>query len=211
MKTMSDFLAAIARAPIVPVLTVETVEEAAPLADALMRGGLTTLEVTLRTPAALEALTEMKSAAPDLLVGAGTILSEGDIDAAMKAGADFLVTPGLSPSLAAAVIEQDTVTLPGVSTASEAMTRFDEGFAFLKFFPAEAAGGVPFLKSLAGPLSHLDFMPTGGITAALAKTYLSLPNVPAIGGSWMAPTADVEARAWDKITYSATAALAALE
>ena len=205
---MTALRSALHRAPVVPVLTVQDAETAGPLAEALARGGLTAIEVTLRTPAALDAIKEMKRAAPSLLVGAGTILSEGDVDAAAKAGADFLVTPGLSPALASALIERDLIALPGVSTASEAMARFEEGFALLKFFPAEAAGGLAFLKALNGPLPHLDFMPTGGITPQSAPDYLAMPNVLAVGGSWIASGSDIAKSDWVAIEDKAHAAAA---
>ncbi len=191
MISMATFRNALGGAPIVPVLTVEAVAHAAPLAAALKAGGLSSAEVTLRTGAALEVISEMKRAEPSLLIGAGTILSEGDVDAALKAGADFLVTPGAGPDLLSALSEHDGVILPGVSTASEAMARFEAGFGVLKFFPAEAAGGVDFLKSLAGPLPHIDFMPTGGVKPHNAGDYLRLPNVIAAGGTWIASPADM--------------------
>lgn len=194
------------KAPIVPVITIDRPEDAVPMAKALAAGGLEAIEITLRTPAALEALTLMKEAAPQLLVGAGTIRSEGDVDAALLAGADFLVSPGTSPSLIAALLERDTVSLPGVATATEAMTRFDEGFDVLKLFPAVATGGISLLKSLAGPLPHIDFMPTGGVSPTNAADFLALPNVVAVGGSWITPKDKVESGDWAAITELARAA-----
>ena len=144
MIEMAAFRQALHGAPIVPVLTITEVAHAAPLAQALLQGGLRSAEVTLRTPVALEVITEMKASAPDLIVGAGTICSEGDVDAALKAGADFLVSPGAGPDLLRALVQHNGVVLPGVSSASEAMARFEEGFGVLKFVPAEAAGGAPF-------------------------------------------------------------------
>jgi 2-dehydro-3-deoxyphosphogluconate aldolase/(4S)-4-hydroxy-2-oxoglutarate aldolase len=196
MINLATFREALHGAPIVPVLTVTSVEHAAPLAATLLAGGLRSAEVTLRTPVALEVITEMKNAAPDLLVGAGTIVSEGDVDAALKAGADFLVSPGAGPELLKALAYHDGVILPGVATASEAMTRFEEGYGVQKFFPAEAAGGANFLKSLAGPLPHIDFMPTGGVKPHNAMDYLNLPNVIAAGGTWIASPAEMEAGDW---------------
>ena len=196
MINLATFREALHDAPIVPVLTVTAVEHAAPLANALIKGGLKSAEVTLRTPVALEVIAEMKSAEPDLVVGAGTIISEGDVDAALKAGADFLVSPGAGPELMKALAYHDGVILPGVSTASEAMARFEEGYGVLKFFPAEAAGGANFLKSLAGPLPHIDFMPTGGVKPHNARDYLGLPNVIAAGGTWIASPAEMEAGDW---------------
>lgn len=199
MITMTTFRNKLAGAPIIPVVTVEKVAHAAPLIAALKAGGLSGAEVTLRTPVGLEVITEMKKADPDMLVGAGTVLSEGDVDAAVKAGADFLVTPGAGPDLLQALSHHDGVILPGVSTASEAMSRFEMGFGVLKFFPAEASGGVNFLKSLAGPLPHIDFMPTGGIKPHNARDYLGLPNVIAAGGTWIASPADMAAGDWSGI------------
>ena len=215
---MTAFRAAIEKAPIVPVLTVYEADHAEPLAEALAKGGLTAVEVTLRTPAALDVIRIMGEAQPDLLVGAGTIISEGDVDAALKAGStspsemivpalkagsDFLVTPGTSPLLLDALGNHDGVILPGVSTTSEAMARFDEGYGVMKFFPAEAAGGANFLKSLSGPLPHMDFMPTGGITPRNAGDYLSLPNVIAVGGSWLATKDEMAKGDWAAIVEKA--------
>ena len=199
MISLSEFRQAIHDAPIVPVLTVPQVAHAAPLAHALMKGGLRSAEVTLRTEAALEVIAEMKRAEPDLVVGAGTIVSEGDVDAALKAGADFLVSPGAGPDLMAALAYHDGVILPGVATASEAMSRFEQGYGVQKFFPAEASGGVNFLKSLAGPLPHIDFMPTGGVKPHNVRDYLSLPNVIAAGGTWIASPEEMEAGDWGSI------------
>ncbi|WP_370234773.1 MULTISPECIES: bifunctional 4-hydroxy-2-oxoglutarate aldolase/2-dehydro-3-deoxy-phosphogluconate aldolase [Henriciella] len=203
MKTMTAFRAAIEAAPIVPVLTVYDADHAEPLAEALIKGGMTSVEITLRTPAALDVIRRMGEAEKDLLIGAGTIISEGDVDAALKAGSDFLVTPGTSPLLLDALASHDGIILPGVASASEAMARFDEGYGVLKFFPAEAAGGAKFLKSLAGPLPHIDFMPTGGITPQNAGEYLSLPNVIAVGGSWIATKDEMARGDWAAITEKA--------
>ncbi|MEM1146730.1 MAG: bifunctional 4-hydroxy-2-oxoglutarate aldolase/2-dehydro-3-deoxy-phosphogluconate aldolase [Pseudomonadota bacterium] len=208
MITLTRFRKALHGAPIVPVLTVTSVDHAAPLAKALINGGLRSAEVTLRTPVALEVIAEMKQAAPDLVVGAGTICTEGDVDAALKAGADFLVSPGAAPDLLKALAYHDGVILPGVATASEAMTRFEEGYGVLKFFPAEAAGGVHFLKSLAGPLPHIDFMPTGGVKPHNARDYLDLPNVIAAGGTWIASPEEMAAGDWSGIEAKVRAAAA---
>jgi len=199
MINLATLREALHGAPIVPVLTVPAVEHAAPLAATLMKGGLRSAEVTLRTPVALKVIEEMKQAEPDLIVGAGTICSEGDVDAALKAGADFLVSPGAGPELLKALAYHDGVILPGVATASEAMARFEEGYGVQKFFPAEASGGVNFLKSLAGPLPHIDFMPTGGVKPHNAMDYLSLPNVIAAGGTWIVSPQELEAGDWSGI------------
>lgn len=201
---------AVAKAPIVPVLVVSDVAQAAPLAKALLEGGLTTAEVTLRTPAGIGAIAAMKAAAPDLLVGAGTVLSGEDVRNSVEAGADFLVSPGMSSGLLAALGEHRPLMIPGVATASEAMSRHEEGFEMLKLFPANIAGGVPALKALAGPLPHLQFMPTGGVSAENAGDYLALKNVIAVGGSWVATQADVESGDWKGISRKAREALSAI-
>lgn len=202
---------AAAKAPIVPVLVVGAAEQAAPLAKALLDGGLTIAEVTLRTSAGIEAIEAMKKAAPDLLVGAGTVLNGRDVRAALDAGADFLVSPGMSPGLLEALGTAKRLMIPGVATASEAMSRSEDGFDLLKLFPASIAGGVPALKALAGPLPHLKFMPTGGVSAENAGEYLALPNVVAVGGSWIATGADVESGNWSAISEKASKALSAVK
>lgn len=209
---MSDAIqkldAAARKAPVVPVIVVDDAKQAAPLAKALVRAGVTIAEVTLRTPAGLAAIAAMKAEAPELLVGAGTVLSGKDVDAALAAGAEFLVSPGMSPDLRAALKGRERLMIPGTATASEAMTRHEEGFERLKLFPASIAGGAPALKALAGPLPHLKFMPTGGISEDEVKTYLKLPNVFAIGGSWIASQADISAGNWGRIEEIARRLLA---
>ena len=207
---LSALKLAAAKAPIVPVLVVASVEEAAPLAKALLEGGLTIAEVTLRTPAGVAAIEAMKKAAPELLVGAGTVLTGEDVRNSLNAGADFLVSPGMSPGLLAALGEHKRLMIPGVGTASEAMSRHEEGFELLKLFPASVAGGIPALKAFAGPLPHLQFMPTGGVSVDNAGDYLALPNVIAVGGSWIATQADVDVGNWAGITEKAKAALRAV-
>lgn len=191
--------AAARKAPVVPVIVVESARQAPALARTLIKAGITIAEVTLRTPAGLEAIAAMRAETPELLVGAGTVLSGRDADDALKAGAEFLVSPGMSPGLRDALRGREHLMIPGISTSSEAMSRQEEGFERLKLFPAVIAGGVPALKALAGPLPHLRFMPTGGITEADVKAYLSLPNVFAIGGSWIASPADIAAGNWARI------------
>jgi 2-dehydro-3-deoxyphosphogluconate aldolase/(4S)-4-hydroxy-2-oxoglutarate aldolase len=159
--------AAALKAPVVPVIVLDSARQAAPLARTLVKAGITLAEVTLRTPAGLEAIAVMRAEAPELLVGAGTVLTGQDADAALKAGAQFLVSPGMSPGLRDALRGRENVMIPGIATASEAMACHEEGFARLKLFPAAVAGGVPALKALAGPLPHLRFMPTGGISALM--------------------------------------------
>jgi len=198
MKTSATFKR-LKACGVVPVVTINEASHAIPLAQALVEGGLDVIEVTLRTACALEAIREIRQSALDITVGAGTILREGDVDAAQKAGADFLVTPAVSPQLVPALLDFDGLVLPGVSTPSEILSRIEEGFEVLKFFPAEQSGGVGFLKAISGPIPSATFMPTGGITPDTARHYLDLPNVVAIGGSWIAPQAVMASGDWQKI------------
>jgi 2-dehydro-3-deoxyphosphogluconate aldolase/(4S)-4-hydroxy-2-oxoglutarate aldolase len=201
---MSSLIAAtealLRHAPVIPVLTVEGADDAVPLAAALVAGGLPLLEVTLRTEGALKAITAMAKQVPGAIVGAGTIRTADQAKAAVDAGATFLVSPGATPQVIAAVQKLGVPFLPGCATASEAMRLAEEGFRFLKFFPAEAAGGVNYLKSLAAPLADLRFCPTGGIDADKAKAYLALPNVVCVGGSWITPAAALKAGDWATVT-----------
>jgi 2-dehydro-3-deoxyphosphogluconate aldolase/(4S)-4-hydroxy-2-oxoglutarate aldolase len=210
---MTDLIArldtAASKAPVVPVLVVDSVAAAAPLAIALEQAGLTMAEVTLRTADGLKVIAAMAKAAPGLIIGAGTVLTGAQADAALSAGAAFLVSPGMAPGLRAALAGREHLMIPGVATASEAMARHEDGFRRLKLFPASLAGGVPALKSLAGPMPHLKFMPTGGITEADVPAYLAQPNVFAIGGSWIASPADISAGNWDRIGGIARRLLAA--
>lgn len=184
-----------ALAPVIPVLVIEDAAWAVPLAQALVAGGLPVLEVTLRTPAALAAITAMATV-PGAVVGAGTVLNAQDARRAAVAGAQFAVSPGLTPRFAAACTEVALPLLPGVATASEAMAAHEAGFDALKFFPAGSAGGAGYLKALAGPLPALGFCPTGGVSAQNATAYLSLKNVLCVGGSWVAPEAMMRAGDW---------------
>lgn len=187
-------------APVVPVMVVERIEDAVPLATALYNGGLKVLEITLRTPCALDAITAMVEALPDdAVIGAGTIITPKDLDNAMKAGSTFLVSPGTTPALIEAAKASPVPLLAGVATPTEAMNLFVQGFTHQKFFPAEAAGGVPMLKSIGGPLPQITFCPTGGIDLAKAPSYLALPNVACVGGTWMAPKELMKAGRWDEI------------
>ena len=191
---------------VIPVLTVSRLEDAVPLARALKAGGLQVIEITWRTDAALNALTEMKTAEPDLWIGMGTIRQPAQVENALDAGADFLVSPGLTRELEAKFQAAPCPVLPGVATPSEAMQAANAGFSILKFFPAEQAGGLDYLKSLKGPLPEIRFCPTGSITQALAPDYLALPNVACVGGSWIATSALIDAQDWDAITQNAAAA-----
>ena len=186
------------RAPIVPVLVVQDAASARPLAEALVAGGLPMLEVTLRTEAALDVIREMAGVAGGI-VGAGTLLTPADVDAAMSAGARFGVSPGATPKLIDACAEAGLPLLPGAATASEVMALLEAGFTMGKFFPAEASGGVPALKAIGAPLPQMDFCPTGGVNPDNAGAYLSLGNVVCAGGSWVAPKAAVEAGDWGAV------------
>jgi len=174
------------QAPVIPVVTIDRAGDAVPLARALVAGGLTVIEVTLRTPAALQAVRAIRTQVDSCIVGVGTVTRAGDIAAAIAAGAQYLVSPGTTPDLAAALAETSVPVIPGCATVSEAMGLADRGFGTLKFFPAAAAGGADWLKAVAAPLPHVKFCPTGGIDAHNAPAYLALPNVVAVGGSWPA-------------------------
>lgn len=201
-----DIAAIAARAPVIPVLTIESRETAIPLARALVKGGLPVLEITLRTGAALDALKAIAAEVPDAVVGAGTVLDAAQLEQVQRAGARFAVSPGCTPALAAAARSAGLPFLPGVQTVSEAMTFADHGFRLLKFFPADSAGGIAWLKAVAAPLAGLGFCPTGGITAETAPAYLALANVACVGGSWVAPRAAVASGDWATVERLAAAA-----
>ncbi|MEP3333755.1 bifunctional 4-hydroxy-2-oxoglutarate aldolase/2-dehydro-3-deoxy-phosphogluconate aldolase [Sedimentitalea sp.] len=184
-----------ARAPIVPVLVIHDVAHARPLAEALVAGGLPALEVTLRTPVALEAIRIMSEVAGGI-VGAGTLVTPADVRAAREAGALFGVSPGSTPALLDACEAEDLPTLPGAATATEAMMLLERGYDMLKFFPAEASGGAPALKGIGAPLPQITFCPTGGVSTKNANSYLSLPNVLCAGGSWVAPVDLMKSGDW---------------
>lgn len=192
--------------PVIPVIRIERARDAAPLARALARGGLPAIEITLRTPAALEAIRIAAAEVPEALVGAGTILDPRHYAQAADAGARFIVSPGLTPGLIDAATDSAVPLLPGAVTPGEIMGARDAGYSLLKFFPAEQAGGAAFLKALSSPLAGIRFCPTGGIGAGNAAGYLSLPNVICVGGSWVAPDHMIEAGDWDGITRLAAEA-----
>jgi len=194
-----------ALAPIIPVLVVEDAAHARPLAQALVAGGLPALEVTLRTPAALDVIREMAQV-PGGVVGAGTLLTPADVRAAKAAGATFGVSPGATDTLLQACEDEDLPLLPGAATASEAMALLERGYDMLKFFPAEASGGAPALKSIGAPIPQIAFCPTGGVTPENAPDYLALPNVVCAGGSWVAPKDAVAAGDWARVEALARAA-----
>ncbi|MFB6633108.1 bifunctional 4-hydroxy-2-oxoglutarate aldolase/2-dehydro-3-deoxy-phosphogluconate aldolase [Streptomyces sp. NPDC056362] len=185
--------------PVVPVLVIEDAADAVPLARALVAGGLPLIEVTLRTPAALDAVRAIAAEVPEAVVGAGTVVSAAGVADAVAAGARFLVSPGWTGRLIGAMRDSGVPFLPGVSTASEVVALLEEDVTDMKFFPAEAAGGVPYLRSLAGPLPRARFCPTGGIAPASAPAYLALPNVGCVGGSWMLPPDALATRDWARV------------
>ncbi|MGW1585504.1 bifunctional 4-hydroxy-2-oxoglutarate aldolase/2-dehydro-3-deoxy-phosphogluconate aldolase [Streptomyces sp. NPDC002386] len=193
-------------APVVPVVVVSDVSDAVPLARALVAGGLPAIEVTLRTPAALDAIRAIAGAVPEAVVGAGTVLTPEQVDDCVAAGARFLVSPGWTDALLEAMRGSGVPFLPGVSTTSEVVALLERGVREMKFFPAQAAGGAAYLRSLAGPLPQARFCPTGGIGPATAPEYLSLPNVGCVGGSWMLPAEAVTAGDWGRIEELARAA-----
>lgn len=198
---------ALARCPVIPVLTVKDVAHAAPLAQALVSAEMTVLEVTLRTDCALDAIRVMAAACTDAWVGGGTALAATDIERIVDAGGRFVVTPGAPARLLAAAAAAAVPVIPGVATVTEALTARDAGFQFLKFFPAGPAGGAPALKAFAGPLPDLVFCPTGGISLDNLADYLSLPNVVAVGGSWMVPENLIAAGRFDEIAALARRAV----
>ncbi len=196
-----------ALAPIIPVLVVEEAAQARPLAQALVDGGLPALEVTLRTPVALEVIAEMARVEGGV-VGAGTLLTPQDVENAKAAGAQFGVSPGATAKLIDACVANELPLLPGAATATEVMALYEQGFDMLKFFPAEASGGAPALKAIGAPIPQVAFCPTGGVSPKNAKTYLGLPNVICAGGSWVAPKAAVTSGNWAEITRLARDAAA---
>ncbi|MBS1178327.1 MAG: bifunctional 4-hydroxy-2-oxoglutarate aldolase/2-dehydro-3-deoxy-phosphogluconate aldolase [Proteobacteria bacterium] len=198
----------VSHGPVIPVIVIQRVADAVPLARALLAGGVKVLEITLRTPVALDCMRAISAAVPEALVGAGTIRSVADAQAALDAGCRFGVSPGYARDIGRACRDIGLPLLPGVATASEVMAASADGYDFLKFFPATAAGGVPMLKALAGPFADVLFCPTGGITLQTAPQFLSLPNVRVCGGSWLTPQDAVDAQDWARITALARAASA---
>jgi 2-dehydro-3-deoxyphosphogluconate aldolase/(4S)-4-hydroxy-2-oxoglutarate aldolase len=186
--------------PIVPVMVINNVEHAVPLAKALVKGGLKVLEITLRTPAALESIRRIKAEVPDAIVGAGTIINIETLNQAIEAGAQFIVSPGTTDKLIDAALATGVPLLPGIANPSDAMRLLEKGITAMKFFPAEAAGGIPMLKSIGAPIPQITFCPTGGVSQKNVKAYYDLPNVACVGGSWMCAANLVDAENWDEIT-----------
>jgi 2-dehydro-3-deoxyphosphogluconate aldolase / (4S)-4-hydroxy-2-oxoglutarate aldolase len=196
-KTAIDLMR---RGPVIPVVVIDRADDAVPLARALLAGGVDTMEITLRTAEALDAIRSVAEQVPDMAVGAGTIVRPEQASEAVSAGAAFLVSPGCTPRLLKALFDQAVPSLPGVATASEAIALMEHGVTELKFFPAAAIGGAKAVGALAGPLPEITFCPTGGIDRATSADYLALPNVACVGGSWLTPANLVAAGDWNAIT-----------
>ena len=202
-------LEAIMRAsPVIPVVIIDDLASAVPLAKALVAGGLSVIEITLRTALGLEAIRAIAAEVPEAIVGVGTVLDAAQLAASAKAGARFAVSPGATAAILAAAEYEDVPLLPGIATASEAMVLIERGYGFAKFFPAEPSGGAAFLSAIASPLPQLRFCPTGGVTLESAPRYLALPNVLCVGGSWMVNRAVIAAGDWAAITAGAAKAAA---
>ncbi|MEW9796703.1 bifunctional 4-hydroxy-2-oxoglutarate aldolase/2-dehydro-3-deoxy-phosphogluconate aldolase [Alteromonas sp. CYL-A6] len=189
--------------PVVPVLVIHDEENAVPLAKALLAGGIKVLEVTLRTPVALNVIRRIAEEVPEALIGAGTVTNAQQLKEVTEAGAKFAISPGMTADLLKAGMEGSIPLIPGISSISDLMTGKDAGYTFLKFFPAEASGGVKAIKSISGPFPDVRFCPTGGIGPANYRDYLALPNVMCVGGSWVAPDDAIAAKDWDRITQLA--------
>ena len=194
--------------PLIPVVVIDTLNDAVPVAEALLRGGISALEITLRTPIACEAINAMKSAMPDAVIGAGTVSSCEAYDAAVRAGADFIVSPGATDQLFDAADEHGIPFLPGAVTGSEVLKAMEYGYSTLKFFPAEAVGGTPALRALSGPFPEISFMPTGGVTPDNLASYLQLTNVCAVGGSWLTPRELIMDQQWQSLSQLAADSVA---
>ena len=199
------------QAVVIPVLTIERVEHAVPLARALVAGGVRTLEVTLRTDAAVAAAEAIIAEVPEAIVGIGTILNAADLDRARALGSKFGISPGATPELLKAAAASDLPFAPGIATASELMQALTFGFDLLKFFPAEQAGGIRALRALGGPFPNVRFCPTGGVGAANAAAWLAEPNVLCVGGSWLCPAADIRSGNWAGITAMCDSAMKSLK
>ena len=205
---IKNTLELVALGPVIPVIVLQRLEHAVPMARALVEGGVRVLEVTLRTPVALACMEAIARAVPEAIVGAGTLRTVADVRAARDAGCQFGVSPGYTLEIGAACREAQLPLLPGVATASEVMAANADGLTFLKFFPAAAAGGVPMLKALAGPFFDVVFCPTGGITVETAAQFLALANIKVCGGSWLTPGDALDSGDWARVTRLARAASA---
>lgn len=200
---MTDIRSILSLGPVMPVIVIDDAADAVPLAESLLAGGIQSIEVTLRTDAALSAIAQIAKDVPDMVVGAGTVLNAEQARAVRDAGAVFAVSPGATDQLIAGCEEAGITLLPGAASASEAMALLEKGFDIQKFFPAVQAGGAPFLKALSSPLAAINFCPTGGISLATAPDFLSLPNVICVGGSWIATKEAIKNKDWAAITAAA--------
>lgn len=201
---MSDLLN---QCPVIPVVAIEDPDNAVELCHALNRGGINAIEVTLRTEKAIAAIKEIKKHCPKMILGVGTILLPDDVLASEDAGADFLVSPGLSPNLKTALQKTNLLALPGTASPSEALSAYEAGFQKVKLFPAEAVGGAQLLKSIQAPMPKVMFMPTGGVRTSNMRSYLDLPNVYAVGGTWIATMDDIKNRDWASVEKKAAEAV----
>ena len=197
-----------AAGPVVPVLVINDVEKAVPLAKALVEGGIKVLEVTLRTPAAIDVIKRIAQEVPDSLIGAGTVTNAQQLKAVVEAGAKFAISPGMTADLLKAGMDSEIPLIPGISSTSDLMKGKDAGYTHMKFFPAEASGGVKAIKSISGPFPDVTFCPTGGIGPNNYNDYLALNNVKCVGGSWLAPDDAIESGDWARITQLAKEAVA---
>jgi len=204
-RTIKDIMAI---SPIVPVMVINNVEHAVPLAHALVKGGLKVLEITLRTPAALESIRRIRAEVPEAIVGAGTIINIETLNKAIDAGAEFIVSPGTTDKMIDAALATGVPLLPGIANPSQAMSLLEKGITEMKFFPAEAAGGIPMLKSIGAPIPQISFCPTGGVSQKNVKEYYNLSNVACVGGSWMCAASLVDAEDWGEITRLSIEAIA---
>ncbi len=212
MTASADRLAGLlALGRVIPVITINRLEDAVPLARALVEGGIRLLEITLRTPAGLPGAEAIIRAVPDAVVGIGTVLTPVDLRRTVEIGAQFALSPGATPALLDAAAEAPIPFMPGIATASELMEALVRGFDTVKFFPASSAGGLPGLRALAGPFPHAQFCPTGGITEDNAPEWLAQPNVVAVGGSWLTPASEIAEGHWDRIRARAASARNRLE
>jgi len=201
---MSNLLS---QSPVIPVVAIEDPANAVPLCEALQRGGINAIEVTLRTAKGIEAIAEIKKHCPDMIVGVGTVLTPEDVKRSEDVGVDFIVSPALSPELQASLEKTDILVLPGTASPSEALSAYEAGFHMMKLFPAGAVGGIGLLKSIQAPMPNLMFMPTGGVRTTNMKEYLELANVYAVGGTWIANTDDINNQKWDEIEAKAAEAM----
>ena len=193
--------------PVMPVMVIQDADDAVDLAKALCAGGIRVLEITLRTSAAIECIRRISKEVPEAIVGAGTIINTQQLEAVAEAGAVFAISPGLTPTLLHAANQGNVALIPGIATLSELIMGMEYGYEYFKFFPAEAAGGIPMLKAIAGPIPQATFCPTGGISPHNYQAYLALPNVACVGGSWLVPADAVKTKNWNAITDLARAAV----